>query len=119
MDCVIVDHADCLHEGVTDGGADKSETALLQVPAHGVGFGGPGGKLFQRPPGVPLGFAAHELPNVPIEASEFLLNGKKGPGVLGRGLDFEPVANNARIAEQPFRFAAGVPGDLFYIEIIE
>lgn len=37
-DGVIVDHADGLHEGVTDGGADEAEAAFFQVFAHGVGY---------------------------------------------------------------------------------
>jgi hypothetical protein len=37
-DKVIIDHARCLHERVTDRRADKAETALLEIPAHGVGL---------------------------------------------------------------------------------
>src|SRR5260370_39485901 len=37
---VIVDHARGLHEGVANGRADEAETALLQIFAEGVGFGG-------------------------------------------------------------------------------
>ena len=33
---VVVDHADGLHEGVADGGADEAEATLLEVFAEGV-----------------------------------------------------------------------------------
>ncbi len=35
---MVIDHADGLHEGVTDGGADEAEAALLEVLAEGIRF---------------------------------------------------------------------------------
>jgi hypothetical protein len=39
FDQVIVDHPSGLHEGVANGGADKTEATLFEVLAHGVGLG--------------------------------------------------------------------------------
>ena len=36
IDPVIVDDADCLHEGVTDRGADKLEATTQEIAAQGV-----------------------------------------------------------------------------------
>ena len=33
---VVVDHADGLHEGVADGGADESEAAFLEILREGI-----------------------------------------------------------------------------------
>lgn len=35
---VVVDHADALHVGVDDGGADELESPLLEVSAGDFGF---------------------------------------------------------------------------------
>lgn len=35
---MIIDHADRLHEGVTDCRADKGHTVTFQGPTHGLGF---------------------------------------------------------------------------------
>ncbi len=40
---MVIDHADGLHEGVADGGADEFEAALFEGFAHGIGGGGMGG----------------------------------------------------------------------------
>ena len=58
VDSVIVDHTDCLHKGVADGGADKFETSFFQLPAHCVRLGGSGWNFFQIFPGVPDGIGA-------------------------------------------------------------
>ncbi len=70
---MVVDHADGLHVGVHDGGADEVEAALLEVFAEGVGDGGAGGDLFQRGAAVLEGFAVDEGPLVVAEAAELVL----------------------------------------------
>jgi hypothetical protein len=35
-DDMIIDHADCLHEGVTNGWANEPEASSLQIRAHGL-----------------------------------------------------------------------------------
>ena len=47
------------------------------------------------------GLAADELPEVGVQAPELLLNGEDAAGVVDRRLDLEPVADDARVAEQP------------------
>ena len=42
---MIIVHPDGLHEGVDDGGADETETTLLEVFAEGIAFGGGSAKI--------------------------------------------------------------------------
>ena len=42
---MIVDHADCLHEGVTDGRPDKFESSFNQIFAQGIGLSSTGGNI--------------------------------------------------------------------------
>src|SRR5512136_430965 len=51
-DEMIVHHPDRLHEGVTDGGADKAESTLEEGPAHRLGLGRPRRYLGQRAPAI-------------------------------------------------------------------
>ena len=90
---VIVDHTDCLHEGITDGRADKFETTLQQIFAERVGdFGASSewcvGLAFQR-------LAVYEPPNVLVKAAKFALHCEKSDSVSDGGVDLESVANDA------------------------
>jgi hypothetical protein len=115
-DKVIIDHARCLHERVTDRRADKAKTALLEVPAHGVGLWGGGGDLFHALPTVLSRLASGKLPDVTIEASEFFLHAEKCLGVADRRFDLETVAYDAGIREEQSDFFAAEAGDLGRIE---
>src|SRR5262249_13329030 len=76
-DKVVVDHADGLHEGVTDCGADEREAAAAQILAHGVGLVCPGGNPLQFLPGVLLRVLANEAPDVLVEGAERFLHGQE------------------------------------------
>ena len=69
--CMVIHHADGLHEGVTNGGADKAKTARFQILAHRVRFRGACRNFARGRPIIFLGAAAHKLPDVFIERSEF------------------------------------------------
>jgi len=97
---VIVDHARGLHEGVANGRADEAETALLQIFAEGVGFGGFCREAFAGFPGVLFGLAADEAPDVCVKGTEFFLDFEEGASVTDGGVDFEAVANDSGVAEQ-------------------
>src|SRR5437879_6424336 len=97
VDAVVVHEPGGLHEGVADGGAHEAEAALLEVAAHGVRLRGARRDLLEAPARVLERGAAHELPDVAVEAAELLLHREEGPRVRDRGLDLEPVAHDPRI----------------------
>ena len=35
---MVIDHTDCLHESISDGGAAETETSLFECFAHHSGF---------------------------------------------------------------------------------
>ena len=85
---MIVDHADCLHEGVADRRADEFESAPQQIATHGVGLGGARWHLGQRAPTILDRLAANKGPEISVETSEFFFNGEKVFRVLDCGCDF-------------------------------
>jgi hypothetical protein len=115
---VVVEEADGLHEGVADGGADEFEAAFFEVFAHlfgngdGVAFFGGGGGSWERLP-------VDEAPDIFIEGGEFELGVEEGARVLDHGIDFEAVANDARIFEEGFPFSGVVFEDFVGVELIE
>ena|GEM_PF-2729863 len=96
---MIVYHADRLHEGIADRGSDEVEPTLAQVLAQGVGLLCPRRELPQTLPVVLLRAPAYELPDVSIEAAEFLLDFQKSLGILDRCRDFQAVPHDAIIAQ--------------------
>src|SRR5512135_673072 len=92
---VIVHHAGGLHERVADGAADETKAAFLQVLAHGVGLRRRARNLLEAAPPVPGGLASDELPDVAVEAAEFLLHREEGEGIADRRFDLEPVADDS------------------------
>lgn len=72
---MIIDHADGLHEGVADSGANESEALPLQITGHGFRFRRLGRHIFEGDhAGSSKCFVAGELPDVPVEAAVFLLD---------------------------------------------
>src|ERR1700733_9687943 len=118
-DQMIFDYAGSLHEGVTDRGAGELEPALCQILAHGIRLLrarrqliGPAQKIYQR-------LSTEKLPDVSIEASEFLLNGQKCLSVLHRRANLEPVAYDSFIGQQRRNLRLVVARHLTRIESIE
>jgi hypothetical protein len=68
---VVVDQSDCLHEGVADGGSDKFEASLFQVPAHGLGFWSLSRHFCQILPVILYRLSVGELPDVSGKTAEF------------------------------------------------
>ena len=111
---MVVDHPDGLHERVTHRGADKLESAFLEVFAHGVALG--------RRPGLAAAlerFAADKLPDIFIEASILTLDLKERFRVLDHGVDFEFVAHDRFVLKQLAPFFGVIFRDLAGIEVIE
>jgi len=115
-DEVVVDQAGGLHEGVDDGGADEAKATLSQVFAEGGGQRSDGGNLAVGVPFVLHGRAADKLPGVGVEAAELLLDFEEGFCVGNRGVDLEAIADDARVAQQLFRFFRIEARDFFGIE---
>ena len=97
---VVVDHTHRLHKCITDGGSHKVKAPALQVFAHGIGLGCKCGHRLRGTPGVLLRMPAHELPNVRVKTPELILDLEKGLRIPDGGFNFQPVADNAGIAEQ-------------------
>src|SRR6267378_798989 len=116
---VIVDHARGLHEGVANGRADEAETALLQIFAEDVGFGGLCREAFVGFPGVLFGLTADEAPNVSVKRAEFFLNFQEGAGVADGGVNFKEVANDSSVAEQFAEFLFVVARDFLRIKAVQ
>ena len=83
VDRMVVDHATGLHECVADGGAHKSEATLFEILAHSSRRLRLDRHLTERGPAVNDRFAVDELPDVGVEAAEFVLGAQKGLRVLG------------------------------------
>jgi hypothetical protein len=116
---VVVDHANGLHEGVADGGADEGEAAGFEGFGHGFGFGGLGGKLVEGVEVVLAGGAAGELPEEVAEGAVLFGQGEVGAGVLHGAVDFEAVADDAGVLQELGDFGVVVAGDFVGIEVVE
>src|SRR5581483_2095181 len=113
---VIVDQPGRLHEGVGDRGPHEAEPAPPEVAAERAGLGALGRHLRGRPPGVDDRPAAHEAPDVPVEAAELALHLQEGPGVADGRLDLGAVPDDAVVGEQAPRVPRGVAGDRRRVE---
>src|SRR5206468_2390392 len=107
---VVIDHPDRLHEGVTDRGTDELEAPPFQVFAQGIRLGGRGRHVLQRLPGVLLGHALHELPEVLVERPKLLLNEQDSFGVLDSGSDLQAMADDPWIGQQSIHLLLAVAG---------
>ncbi len=85
----------------------------------GVGLGGARGNLRRGAPGVLARDTVHEAPLVGGETAELVLHAQEGAGVRDRGGDLEPVADDARVAEQRFHPAGRVARHARRIEAVE
>jgi hypothetical protein len=59
------------------------------------------------------------LPDVTVEAPEFVLHDKKSFCVLYRRFDFQPIAYDTGIAEEFLDFARVVASDFAWIEVVK
>jgi hypothetical protein len=116
---VVIDHAHRLHEGVTDGRANKLESAPQQILAKGFRLGGLRGYFSGGFPRIANWAPADEAPEVGVEAAEFLLHCPKGAGVPDGGGDLEAVAHNAGVGEQPPDLSWTVSGHHLRIEAVK
>ena len=108
---MIVDHANGLHERVADRRAGEFEPPAFQVPAHGLGDRRVTGHVLGSFPAIVDRLAFDELPNILIEAPDFLLNEKKGLRIRNSRLNFESIPDDSGVAHQCLHFLCVVSGD--------
>ena len=108
---MIVDHANGLHERITNRRADEFEPPPFQVLTHGIGEWRVAGNVLGRFPTIVDWSPFDELPNILIKASKFLLDEKKSLCIGNGRLNFEPVSNDAGVAQQAAYFLCVIPGD--------
>lgn len=117
---VIVNHADSLHKGVADGGADESESPPLQITGHCLRFRCLSRHVLKGDhSGSPKRFVVGELPDVAVEASELFLNLQEALGVVDYGIYLQPVAHDTSIGQQSLPISCSVSCHLHHIEVIE
>src|SRR5262249_22352272 len=101
VDGVVVDHADGLHERVTDRRAHEGEPALAERPAEGVRLRGLVRHLLDGAPAVASWPPAHHCPHEPVETLAAGPESEDGARVLDRSADLPLVADDARIGQEP------------------
>src|SRR5579884_2120247 len=104
---MIVDHADGLHERITDGRSHERKAAPAQVFAQRIRNGRARGDVARRSPARNDRASVDETPNVPIEAAELFAHRKQGARVGYRGEHLRAIAYDSGIAKDslaaPFR----------------
>ena len=108
---MVVHEADRLHERVADRRTDEAELPALQVFAHHPGLRRLRRKVGQRRPPVDDRRSVDEPPEVVSEAAELVLQLEDTRGVIERGLDLEPVPDDARVGEQSLAVIGSEPCD--------
>ena len=119
IDKVIVYHSDCLHVCINNCRTHEAESALFQIFAERIGFGGGRGNLLHQLPAVHFGLSPHKTPSERIKTPELFLNGEKCPRVAHSGLDFLTVANDSWIEQQLLNALLRIPCHFVEIELAE
>ena len=78
---MIIDHADRLHVGVDDGGADEIEPAFFQVLADGFSERGEGGDFAEVFSVIDDGGVVDPAPEVVVERAAFLYQLEDGKSI--------------------------------------
>ena len=116
---MVVDHANGLHEGITNRRPHELEPPLPQIPAHGFGLRSAGGYIGHPGPRVLHGLSPDKPPDVAVKAAELFLHLQEGLGVGDSCGDFALVSDDLRIDQQLCHVSFGVSGDFPDIEIVE
>src|SRR3989344_2631312 len=115
---MVIDHSHRLHEGVTNRRTDEFESAPFQIPAHGVGLPGACRNLLHVPAPVPDRLATGELPDIPVEAAELLLDLQKRLGIENGSANFEAIPDDSRVLQEPPNLGDVVARDFTRIEVV-
>lgn len=98
---VIVHQAGRLHVRVANGGTDKFESALLEVPAQRVRLSGCGRHVAHGLPPIDDRCPVHKSPHVVVERAELALHALTRQRIGNRADDLAAVSNDAGILHQP------------------
>lgn len=99
---VVVDHPGGLHVSVDHRGADEPEAPFFQVGGDQVGEVRPGWDHAQAGEPVNHRLVVCKRPDVMVETAELLLNAEETAGITDAGLNFQAVADDAGILQEPF-----------------
>ena len=116
-DDMVVDHSGGLHMRVADCGADKLESALLQVFTERIRLCAGRRVVFEPSELMHDRLPADEAPNVCVEAAELRLNFQETLRVVHSCTDLLLIADDAGIVEQQFQLLLAVSGDLRWLEL--
>jgi hypothetical protein len=116
---VIVDHSDALHKSVANRGANKVETAALQVFTDGGGFRGFCGNTLNVPPPVRDGTSTDKLPDISVKTLELFLYSQKRLRVAYSRFDLEAITDDTRVGEKDRKLCGFVGGDLRSVKATE
>ena len=65
------------------------------------------------------GAAADKSPDIGVKTAGLFLDIEKGPGILHRRLDLEPIPHDAGVGQQPFDLAGSVAGNASGLEVVK
>src|SRR5574339_772118 len=97
---MIIYHSDCLHKGITDGGANKFETVFKQVFAHYNRLLSVGWNIFNSFDLVNDRPTIYKLPDIGIKGTEFFLNFQKCFSILDCRFNLQTITDNPRISKK-------------------
>src|SRR5204863_9440639 len=117
VDGVVINHPDGLHEGITDRRADELETALEQVAAERIGFGGLRRQNLEGSSAIHNRRAADKAPEIRVEAPALIAHRQERLRVASGAFDFQTVSYDARILQQPLDVRRPETGDPLRIEV--
>lgn len=96
---VVVDHADGLHEGITNGGPHKIESPLFEIFAQSIGERRPGRNVRHGFSRVLNRDAIDKSPEIGIERAEDLRDGQGATGIADGRFNLEAVAHYPCVGE--------------------
>src|SRR5215475_1048969 len=109
---MVVDHANCLHEGIDDGWAAELEPTFRQVLGNFLRHGGFGRDLPRAAEFVYLGLAVEEAPQQSGKSWSLVHHLEPGTRREDRALDLHPVAYDAFIQHQALDLLRRIAGNL-------
>lgn len=119
IDDMVIDHADGLHQSVTDDGPDEFKSPSAHIRAQGQRFRARVGYLAHVFPVVLYGLTADKGPEIAVETAKCRLDFKKAIRIGDKGPDLEVVADNALVLQQFLDFGLVVAGHPARIESME